>query len=92
MITPQSESLEDRVEPGELRAQETWSKVYRRTGGEDIRLHHQNLQNAIRLGEKLKCDVMLGYYGTVVTAMGVQSFRKRKYLKWNRRKARVETA
>ncbi|MDE2755439.1 MAG: Gfo/Idh/MocA family oxidoreductase [Acidobacteriota bacterium] len=92
VITPQSESLEDRVKPGEFRAQETWSKVYRRTGGEDIRLHHQNLQNAIRVGESLKCDVMLGYYGTVVTAMGVQSFRRRKYLKWNRKKERVETA
>ena len=92
VITPQAVSLEDRVEPGELRAQETWSKVYRKTGAEDIKRHHQNLQNAIRLGEPLKCDVMLGYYGTVVTAMGVQSFRRRKYLKWNPKKERVETA
>ncbi len=92
VITPQPVSLEDRVQPGELRAQETWSKVYRKTGAEDIGLHHRNLQNAIRLGDPLKCDVMLGYYGTVVTAMGVQSFRRRKYLKWNSRKERVETA
>ena len=92
VITPQPLSLEDRVQPGELRAQETWSKVYRKTGAESIHLHHQNLQNAIRQGEPLKCDVMLGYYGIVVTAMGVQSFRRRKYLKWNPRKERVETA
>ncbi|MEJ7709896.1 MAG: hypothetical protein WKF84_08555 [Pyrinomonadaceae bacterium] len=57
--------------------------VYRKTGAEDVTLHHRNLHNAIRKGEALRCDAMLGYYGVVVTTMGVDSFRKQKYLKWN---------
>ncbi len=66
--------------------------VYRKTGGEDVTLHHGNLQNAIRGGEPLRCDHMLGYHGVVVTMMGVESLRRRKYLKWNSQKQRVETA
>jgi hypothetical protein len=39
---------------------------------------------AIRNGEDLHCDASLGYYGVVVTMMGVRSFRERKYLKWDK--------
>jgi hypothetical protein len=35
---------------------------------------------------------MLGYYGVVVTMMGVDSYRKRTYLKWNAGQERVERA
>ncbi len=66
--------------------------VYKKTGAEDLTLHHTNLQNAIRKGESLRCDHMLGYYGVVVTMMGVESFRKNKYLRWNAQKERVEKA
>ncbi len=65
---------------------------YKKTGGEDVALHHANLHAAIRTGEPLRCDHMLGYYGVVVTMMGVESLRRRKYLKWNARSERVETA
>ena len=92
VITPQGLALEDTVQPGEFRAQDRWSKVYRKTGAEDITLHHQNLQSAIRRDTPLNCDVMLGYYGTVVTGMGVESFRRRQYLKWNSEKESVEKA
>ncbi len=66
--------------------------VYKKTGSEDITLHHRNLQAAIRSNEPLRCDHMLGYYGVVVTVMGVESLRRRKYLRWNPRKERVENA
>ena len=57
--------------------------TYEKKGAEDVTLHHQNLQGAIREGEELRCDAMLGYYGVVVTMMGVESYRNRVYLKWN---------
>ena len=60
--------------------------VHKRTGGEDITLHHRNLQNAIRGGEALKCDVMTGYYGVVAVRLAVESYRKSKYMKWDARR------
>lgn len=60
--------------------------VHKKTGGEDITLHHRNLQNAIRSGEALKCDVMLGYYGVVAVRLAVDSYRKSKYMKWDARR------
>lgn len=56
---------------------------FTKSGAEDLTLHHRNLQAAIRTNEPLKCDHNLGLYGVVATMMGVQSFRDRKYLKWD---------
>jgi len=89
VITPQS--IFTRPEAKEA-AQISTPVVYKKTGGEDVTLHHANLHNAIRKNEPLRCDHMLGYYGVVVTMMGVESLRRRKYLKWNAQKERVETA
>jgi predicted dehydrogenase len=60
--------------------------VHKKTGGEDITLHHRNLQNAIRGGEALKCDVMTGYYGIVAVRLAVESYRKSKCMKWDARR------
>jgi predicted dehydrogenase len=60
--------------------------VHKKSGGEDITLHHRNLQNAIRGGEALKCDVMTGYYGVVAVRLAVESYRKSKYMKWDARR------
>lgn len=57
--------------------------THKKTGAEDVTLHHRNLQAAIRKNEILKCDHNLGFYGVVACMMGVESFRKRKYLKWD---------
>ncbi len=57
--------------------------THKKTGAEDITLHHRNLLGAIREGELLNCDQNLGFYGVVACMMGVQSFRQRKYLKWD---------
>ena len=76
-----------------IRPQERFNKehdrpeiVHKKTGGEDITLHHRNLQNAIRGGEALKCDVMTGYYGVVAARLAVESYRKSKCMKWDARR------
>jgi predicted dehydrogenase len=62
---------------------------HKKTGAEELDLHHRNLINAIRLNEALKCDVMLGYYGVVACAMGNESYRHRKYMKWDPAKEKI---
>ena len=57
--------------------------THKKTGAEDVTLHHRNLQAAIRKNETLNCDHNLGFYGVVACMMGVESFRNRKYLKWD---------
>ena len=61
-------------------------------GAEDITLHHQNLLQAIRENTSLNCDADLGTYGMVACKMGVMSFRKRKYLKWDEARQKVVKA
>ena len=64
---------------------------HQKTGAEELDLHHRNLIAAIRTGAPLKCDAMLGYYGVVACAMGNESYRRRKYLKWDAAKERIVT-
>ncbi|MBO0720815.1 MAG: Gfo/Idh/MocA family oxidoreductase [Blastocatellia bacterium] len=57
--------------------------THKKTGGENLTLHHRNLHSAIRTGAALKCDVNLGYYGVVAVRMAVESYRKSKYIVWD---------
>ena len=66
--------------------------VHQKTGGEDILLHHRNLQDAIRNGAAIKTDVMTGYYGVVAVRMATESFRKNKCMKWDARRERAVEA
>lgn len=66
--------------------------VHQKTGAEALDLHHRNLMNAIRKNEPLKCDSTLGYYGVVASEMGVQSYRRRKYMKWDAARERIVPA
>jgi predicted dehydrogenase len=86
-ITPQDSVRKE--DPGATPAQ---AVTYKKKGAEDVRLHHQNLHAAIRKGDELRCDAMLGYYGVVVTMMGVESLRKRQYLKWDPQRERAVRA
>ena len=61
----------------------------KKTGAEELDLHHRNLQAAIRRNEPLRCDAKLGYYGVVATAMGNLSYRQRKYMRWDATKQRA---
>jgi len=63
--------------------------VHQKTGGERTDLHHQNLINAIRNNEPLKCDVDLGMYGVVACSMGNESYRKGRIVKWDNARGRV---
>ncbi|MBL8210309.1 MAG: Gfo/Idh/MocA family oxidoreductase [Bryobacterales bacterium] len=80
------------ITPQGLYKDEMQPITYEKKGAEDLTLHHKNLQAAIRTGEALKCDCMLGYYGVVAARMGVESFRKRKYLAWDKAKERPVNA
>jgi predicted dehydrogenase len=77
------------ITPQSIHADSVKPVTHTRKGGEDIALHHINLQNAIRKNEPLKCDCMLGYYGVVAARMGVESYRRRKYLAWDKARERV---
>jgi len=77
------------ITPQKMFAKDMQPIEYKKKGAESTELHHRNLQAAIRKDEPLKCDCMLGYYGVVACAMGVESFRKRKYLAWDNAKERV---
>ena len=92
VVTPQESIREDLPAPADMKAHEVRLLVYRKSGAEEVKLHHRNLHSAIRNGKELHCDVMLGYYGVVAACMGVQSFRKRSYLKWNLTEEKVEKA
>jgi predicted dehydrogenase len=80
------------IRPQGRRSGEPGAIEHKKTGGEDITLHHRNLARAIRLGEPLKCDCRLGYYGVVACEMGVRSFRRQKYVRWDRAKEKIVDA
>jgi predicted dehydrogenase len=80
------------ITPQRAYAKEMQPVVHKKTGAEELDLHHRNLLNAIRHNEPLRCDAKLGYYGVVATAMGNQSYRSRKYLRWDAAKQRPVVA
>ena len=80
------------ITPQRMFAKDIKPVEYKKHGAESVEPHHRNLQAAIRRNEALKCDCMLGYYGVVACEMGVQSFRKRKYLKWDKARERIVRA
>lgn len=80
------------ITPQRLFEKETQPVEFKKTGAESTELHHRNLLNAIRKGEKLNCDARLGYYGVVVCEMAVQSYRRRQYLVWDAAKQKPKKA
>jgi predicted dehydrogenase len=80
------------IRPQGLYAEGKAEIVHKKTGGEDITLHHRNLHNAIRNGEALKCDVMLGYYGVAAVRLAVESYRKRNYMAWDAKREKAVEA
>ncbi|MCS7315944.1 MAG: hypothetical protein RMI94_12030 [Bryobacterales bacterium] len=80
------------IRPPSLYAKEMKEIVHQKSGGEDIVLHHRNLIRAIRMGEPLKCDCWLGYYRLLACAMGVESVRRQKGIRWDARCGRIVPA
>jgi predicted dehydrogenase len=56
---------------------------HKKTGGEDMRLHHMNHHAAIRDGVPLNCPPELGLYGVVASRMGNLSWLQRKLVGWD---------
>lgn len=77
------------IEPEKLFAKEVEPYEHKKTGREDMVLHHHNLHNAIRKGEALKCDAEFGFNVSMACQLAVESFRKKKSLGWDRRRRRV---
>lgn len=80
------------IKPQKLFEKEVSEVTFKKTGAEDLRLHHRNLMAAIRRNEPLRCDAMMGYYGVVACDMAVQAFRKQRYMRWDAGRERVVKA
>jgi predicted dehydrogenase len=63
--------------------------THKKSGAESTVLHHKNLQDAIRSNVPLKCDCWLGYYGVAAAQMGVEAYRKQRYIGWDKAKERL---
>ncbi len=80
------------IEPQRLFAKEVQPYEHKKTGAESVEPHHRNLIAAIRKNEPLKCDHMLGYYGVVACEIGIESFRRQQYMKWDHARQRIVKA
>lgn len=56
---------------------------HKKTGGEDIHLHHTNLHNHLRTGEPLNCPAGLGLAGVVAVNMANESWRSGRMMAWD---------
>lgn len=65
---------------------------HKKTGGEDIRLHHTNLHNHLRNGEPLNCPVELGMAGVVAVNMANESWRTGQMMGWDTKNERMVPA
>jgi predicted dehydrogenase len=59
---------------------------------EDITLHHTNLHNHFRNGEKLNCPVELGMASVVAVCMANESWRTSQMMGWDEAKQRMAPA
>ena len=64
-------------------------ETHKKTGGEDMRLHHKNHHAAIRGGVELNCPPELGLYGVVASRMGNLSWFQRKMVGWDAQRQHV---
>ncbi|HVX67786.1 MAG TPA: Gfo/Idh/MocA family oxidoreductase [Bryobacteraceae bacterium] len=80
------------IRPQSLFAKELKEVTHQKKGGEDVELHHRNLMNALRHNEPLRCDANIGYYGVVACEMGVEAFRRQKYMRWDTNKQQIVPA
>jgi predicted dehydrogenase len=65
---------------------------HKKTGAEDIHLHHTNLHNHLRNGEPLNCPVDLGLAGVAAVCMANQSWRTGQMMAWDAEKEEMVPA
>jgi len=56
---------------------------HKKSGAENISLHHTNLHNHLRNGEPLNCPVRLGMAGVVAVNMANESWRSGRMMAWD---------
>ncbi len=66
--------------------------THEKAGGEDIELHHGNLQRHLREGEPLNCPVELGLAGVLSVCMANESWRSGRMMAWDRDARRMVPA
>ena len=59
---------------------------HKKTGGEDMALHHTNLHNHIRSGEPLNCPIGLGIAAVAAVCMANESWRSNRMMAWDTQK------
>jgi predicted dehydrogenase len=65
---------------------------HKKTGGENISLHHTNLHNHLRNGEALHCPVDLGMAGVAAVCMANESWRTGQMMAWDEKNERMAPA
>lgn len=65
---------------------------HKKTGAEDIHLHHTNLHNHLRNGEALNCPTELGLAGVVAVNMANESWRSNQMMGWDRKNEKMVPA
>lgn len=67
-------------------------RTHKKTGGEDIGLHHSNLHRHMRDGEKLNCPPELGFAGVVAVNMANESWRTNQMMAWDEKNEKMVPA
>lgn len=62
---------------------------HKKTGGEDIHLHHTNLHNHLRNGDPLNCPVELGMAGVAAVNMANESWRSGRMIGWDEKNQKM---
>ncbi len=65
---------------------------HKKSGGEDIHLHHTNLHNHLRNGEALNCPPDLGLAGVVAVNLANESWRSGRMMSWDHEKGEMVSA
>ncbi len=65
---------------------------HKKTGGEDIHLHHTNFHNHLRNGEPLNCPVELGLAGVAAVCMANESWRTGRMMAWDKEQEKMVPA
>jgi predicted dehydrogenase len=66
--------------------------THKKTGGEDMALHHTNFHNHLRSGEPLDCPVEVGVAGVAAVCMANESWRTGRMIGWDTEKKRMAPA
>jgi predicted dehydrogenase len=65
---------------------------HKKTGAEDVVLHHRNFLNHLRKGEPLNCPAELGLAGVAAVCMANESWRTGRMMAWDKKSERMVPA